>query len=234
MDRAQVGPEDNVGRHTGSTVVSARPEYAMSNPLPHNPNDTAARAIAGADLPRMMPKLLRAARRRLACLGWHDLGHRCDGEMEAGELVNETLALCLEGTRTWVPGAGETEETLMAYLCKTMSSVAVNRHTSGGVKLRVAGVVLERHPDDGPSPEEIGENARTVERVARDLADDPDVAVAFRMICEGKSERQELARACGWPIQKAKTVRWRLMRRLAKLNPEPMTENHEHVQPARK
>ena len=164
-----------------------------------------------------MPKLLHAARGCLRVLGWcEDARHR-PYMLEPQELVNHAIESLLAGERRWVPEAGVSEESLMAFLCETMRSIAMNRRTSAAIERHGDADALDQQRDEAPSPSRDLAAREHLQLIDRALAPDPEALALHRMECQGYTDRKEVAAALGWTEQQVKVVRWRASKRLAAL-----------------
>jgi DNA-directed RNA polymerase specialized sigma24 family protein len=182
------------------------------------PPSSALEAFARADWESLLPKLTCAAGGLLRVQGCAERGRRRSFVIEPDELVNSAIDACLDGRRSWVPGTGATEASLVAFLCETMRSIAVNERTRAGIALRDDGAAIEEERDDRPSPSRELAAREQITQIARALADDPEATAVHRMICEGYTEREEIALALGWKVERVKAVRLRASRRLAAMH----------------
>jgi len=181
-----------------------------------------AEAILHANMDTLLPKLFEAAERILHVVG---LAQRT-GILEVKELVNETLANCWAGDRSWVPGAGATEERLVRYLCMTMSSVAVNRRTSADVARRAGVEALERELDASPSPSRRLRERALLGRIEQALAGDAEALAVYGMLAE-QLTREEIAETLQCDVEHVKVVLRRTRRRLAAKGISPRDDGED-------
>jgi hypothetical protein len=178
--------------------------------------DTAAAAFARADWKRLLPKLQACAARCLHRMGWVETIVRRPAEIEAQELVNRAIESVLSGDRSWVPGAGDTEEAFVAYLWETMRSIAANERTSAAVAWRDGSARLAKQVDRAPTPEDNAAATTTLARVEEALAEDAEATLLYRELTNnGGASRDELAEALRWDLQRVKVAKNRMKRRLA-------------------
>jgi DNA-directed RNA polymerase specialized sigma24 family protein len=190
--------------------------------------ESAAEAFARADWERLMPQLLRGAQRCLTVLGWAETRGGRPAVLEARELVGSAIEGLLAGRRTWVASAGATEGSLVAFLCMTMRSLAMNQRTSAAVASpRAEMAELADLPAGDPSPERQSAARSVLASVEGALADDGEAMQLYRVVCESESHGEELAAALGWTVEHTKTVRQRMRRRLAERRVAPLDDEME-------
>jgi len=179
------------------------------------PPASASEVFAITDWETVLPRLLRAASGLLRVLGWAESARHRAFVLEPTELVNRAIDALLSGERSWVPGSGDSEERLVAFLCETMRSIAMNERTGGAITRRGSDDAIEELGDEGPTPSRDLAAREHLARVAAALAGDPEALAVHRLTCEGHTERAEIAEALGWTAAHVKAVRLRASRRLA-------------------
>jgi DNA-directed RNA polymerase specialized sigma24 family protein len=184
--------------------------------------ESAAEAILHADMDTLLPKLYEAADRILHMVG---LARRT-GILEVKDLVDETLVKCWTGERSWVPGAGATEERLVRYLCKTMSSVAVNRRTSADVAQRAGGDALNGTLDESPSPSRQFHERALLARIEHELAGDSEAMAVYGMLAE-EYTRDEIAATLQCDVKHVKVVLRRARRHLTAKGISPRDDGED-------
>lgn len=182
---------------------------------PHAP-ETAAEAFNRVNWRAIWPRLLQAAQRILRVLGWAEGRGDRRVELESGELLNETVKRLLDGDRQWVAEAGASEERIVAVLCETMRSIAVNHRTSAAVDRRDGSGAIDRQPYRGPSAARQAAARALLARVEHALEGDDEALALLRTIYEAECEAQgkELADTLDWRIEYLRVVRRRMARRL--------------------
>ena len=179
------------------------------------PPSSAIEAITRAHWPALLPRLLCAAGGYLRVCGWAEDARHQHHALEPRELVNLAIDGCLSGKRQWVPSAGATEESLVAFLCETMHSIATNQRTIAAIARRGSVDEVDDLQDNRPSPSRRLAAKEHIARIAEALAGDPEALAVHRLICQGYVEREEIAEALGWTVARVKAVRLRASRRLA-------------------
>lgn len=193
--------------------------------------ETPAEAFAVADWRTVRPKLRAYARKCLRVVGWTGL--------QPGDLVGKAIDQLLARERAWVPGTGATEDSLVAFLCATMRSIAVNHRTSAAVARRAGGDSVDQQCDNGPSAEQQVEARWLLARILRALEDDAEALAVCRALCEGLTRGDEIAEALrgtmdhaeGCTADHVEVVLRRIRRRLTSKG-ITLHDDHEGGQPS--
>jgi DNA-directed RNA polymerase specialized sigma24 family protein len=195
------------------------------------PPESAHAVFDRTDWTRLMPQLLEAAAGCLRVVGWAEGEGHAHFMLQSQELVNEAVKKCLAGDRRLTPAACASEEGLVAFVCETMRSIAVNRCTSAAARRRASDEELDEKEDDAPSPSRRLAAHALLQRIEEALQGDEEALAVHRAIEDGHTDREAIAKALGWTVPLVKTVRRRMSRRLARMGIK-LHEEGENEAPA--
>ena len=173
---------------------------------------TAAEAFAAANWKRLLPLLTRYAVRCMKRFGWKETERSVPAVTEARELVNRAVDAFLSERRTWVPALARTEAGLIAVLCTTIRSEAVNLRTSAEVA---------KKKTVSPDVVSVATTAETklaqralLDEIEEMISDDEDLVALYGAMSDGFTKEAELEAKLNWDKPKVKLVKRRLRNRL--------------------
>jgi hypothetical protein len=183
-------------------------------PTPSGAIPRAARALARVGWPKVWARLLRYATSvlRLAAMDAESAG-----VVEAGDLVGALFEKSLDGTLAWTLQERATDDEIVAYACTKLFGM---RSTLRRKAARtVCDDALDERPDPGPDALARLMVKRGVVDLERVFERDGEASAYLREMLDGET-RPEIVRTLGWPVARAKVVRWRIVRRTQALYAE--------------
>jgi len=178
--------------------------------------ETAAQAFAKVDWNAAVARLVPRARGILLRIGWAEGGGARRSEMEAEELVNQSIDVFLSGQRVWVPGDGE--DHVVRILAQTMRGLATHARSSARATRTAPEEAIDQ--PEGPradSPEVRAAAKSDIARVVAFVRGDPVLEPLVGAILRGNTKNEDLMNALGWKANQVKDAREKLGRRLAKM-----------------
>jgi hypothetical protein len=183
-------------------------EHQIPSP-PSGSNLGAARAFARVGWTTVWAALLDYA---TGTLRLPAPGARRAGVVEAAELVSTLLLKSVEGTLSWTLPEHATDEEIVGHACTKLFGM---RSTLGRKAARTTtDDTLDERPDPGPDALAKVMAKRRVEDLEGAFAHDAEAYAYLREMLKEET-RPEIASTLGMPVERAKVVQKRVMRRIA-------------------
>ena len=173
---------------------------------------TAAEAFAAANWNRILPLLTRYALRCMKRFGWTETARSVPAVTEARELINRAVDAFLSERRAWVPALARTEQGLIAVLCTTIRSEAVNLRTSAAVAKKTT-LSADVVSVTTTALTKLAQRA-LLEEIEEMISDDEELVALYEAMSEGFTTEAELEAKLAWDKAKVKLVKRRLRNRL--------------------
>ncbi len=174
------------------------------------PVDKVAAEIRSREFARALPQYVAHAATLLRQRGMGERARRAPGAAEVGDVINDTVADCLAGTRRWAEGVP----------FGTFFRDAVKSHVYHLLsKEKKRGGIPIEDVDEPPAPslrrDQAMDACAKLARVREVLSGDPRTRALLEAIEDGAEKRADVAEKLGWEGDEVTAVRFVALRRLA-------------------